>query len=98
MNLTSIHEHACLIPDPAQWVTGSGIAVRCDVGCRCDLRTWHCCDCGVTAAVALIQLLGWEIPYAAGAFFAKKKQKAKSSIAIQMQVGPTVNAGAVRHL
>lgn len=31
-------------------------------------------------------------------FFAKKKQKAKSSIAIQMQVGPTVNAGAVRHL
>lgn len=31
-------------------------------------------------------------------FFAKIKQKAKSSIAIQMQVGPTVNAGAVRHL
>ena len=40
---------------------GSGVAVSCDVGCRCGLELallW-------LAAVALIQPLAWELPYAA---------------------------------
>ena len=45
---------------------GSGIAVSCGVGRRCGLDRmllwlWH-----RPAAVALIQSLAWELPYAAG--------------------------------
>ena len=45
-NLTSIHEDTGLIPGPAHWVKGSGIALSCGVGRRpgSDLRllwTWH---------------------------------------------------------
>ena len=56
----------------------SGIAVSCGVGQRCGsdlalLWLWHCCGCGV--AVALIQPLAWEFPYAAGAALKRKKKK-----------------------
>ena len=52
MNPTSIHEDACSIPDPAQWVNGSGISVSCSVGSRHDsdpvfLRLWHRPGAGV---------------------------------------------------
>ena len=54
---------------------GSGIAVSCSVGCRCDLDPallglW--CRRG---AVALIQPLAWEPPYAAGAALEKAKRQ-----------------------
>ena len=77
MNPTSIHEDAGLIPDLAQWVGGSGIAMSCGVGRRGSsdptlLGLW----CRL-AAVAPIQLLSWELPYAVGATLFKKKKKKK---------------------
>ena len=43
---------------------GSGVAMSCGVGCRCSSNPtllWLCCR---PAAVALIQPLAWELPYA----------------------------------
>ena len=40
------------------------------------LRIWHCHYCGSVAAMAGVQSLAWEFPYAAGAsnFFLKKSE------------------------
>ena len=61
MNLTSIHEFN---PWPYSMGKGSGVAVICGVCHRCGsdptlLWLWH-----RLAAVALIQPLAWEPPYA----------------------------------
>ena len=34
-NPASIHEDSGLIPGLTQWVKGSGIAMSCDIACRC---------------------------------------------------------------
>ena len=37
---------------------------------------WHCCGCGVEPrAVALIQALAWELPYATGVALKRSPQK-----------------------
>ena len=67
MNPTSIHEDADSIPELAQWVKGSGIAMSCEVGLRCGSHPkirWLWCR---RTAAALIQPLAWELPYAARA-------------------------------
>ena len=46
---------------------GSGVAVSCGVGCRCGLDSVWLWLWGRLAAVALIQSLAWEFPYAVGA-------------------------------
>ena len=75
MNPTSIHEGVGSIPGPCSVGWGSGIAMSCDVGCRpsSDLALrWLWCR---RAAVALIQLLAWELPYTASVDLKKKKKK-----------------------
>ena len=56
---------------------GSGIAVSCDVGCRCGsdpklLWLWR-----RPAATAPIRALTWEPPHAAGAALEMEKEKKK---------------------
>ena len=58
-NPTSIHEAEGLISSPVQWVKVLAL-----------LRLW--CR---PAAVALIQLLGWELPHATSMALKKKKKK-----------------------
>ena len=76
-NLTSIHEDAGSIPGLTRSVgQRSGVAMNCGIGQRCSsdlvlvllLWLWH-----RLAAVALIQPLIWELPYAPGC--GPKKQK-----------------------
>ena len=62
-----------MIPGLVQWVKGSGVAVRCGVGCRWGsdpVGLWLRCR---PAAAAPIRPLAWERPYASG--LALKRQK-----------------------
>ena len=79
MSPTSIHAGAGLIPSLAQWVKGSGIAMSCGVGCRRGsdpALLWLWCR---SAAVAPIQPLARELPYAVGAALKRKKAKNKQT-------------------
>ena len=76
MNLTSLHEDVGLIPGLIHWVKGSGIAMSCGMYCG------HGSDLALLwlgwrpVAVAPIQPLAWEPPYAAGVTLKEKKKKA----------------------
>ena len=73
-NPTKNHEVVGSVPDLAQWVKGSGIAVSCGVGRRCgsDLALpWLWCR---PASAALIRPLAWELPYASGAAIKEKRK------------------------
>ena len=75
MNLTSIHEDTSSIPGLPQQVKGSGTAVSNCVGCRRSLDLvlmWLWCK---PEATAPIQLLAWELPYAASAPLKRQKEK-----------------------
>ena len=77
MNPTSVHENVDTIPGLARWVKNSALPVCCGVGCRIGSDPewlWH-----RPAAVAPIQTLVWELPYAAGATL-KSKNKQKQNI------------------
>ena len=81
MNPTSIHEDVDSIPDLAQWVKGSHVAVSCDVSGRCGLDPallWLWCRPEVTAPIIP---LTWELPYAMSAAL-KKKTNQKTSLAL----------------
>ena len=76
-NPTRNHEVAGSIPGLTQWVKGSGIAVSCGVGCRCNLDPelqwlWH-----RLVATALIRPLAQEPPYAMGVALEKAKKDKK---------------------
>ena len=75
-NLTRIHEDVGLVPGLGSVGQGSSIAVSCGVGNRHGsdltlLQLWL-----GPAAVALIQPLAWEPPYAAGADLKSKNKNA----------------------
>ena len=76
-NLTSIHEGACSIPGPTQWIKGSGVAVSCSVGCRCSLDfelLWLWCRPAAEALI-LTPSLGTSICGRCGPKKKKKKKK-----------------------
>ena len=52
---------------------GSGVAVSCGIDHRCGSGP-HC------VAVALIQPLAWELPYAAGVDLKRQKAKNKKTV------------------
>ena len=73
----NFHEYSGLIPGPAQWVKDPELLWNCHempVGCI------HSSDLVLLglwcrpAAVALIQSLAWELPYAAGLSLKQTKQ------------------------
>ena len=81
-NPTSMHEDMGSIPGLPQWVKGSVVAVSCGVSHRCssDLSLlWLWCR---PAAIAPIQCLAWEPPYAADAALKTKKKKLLSSLSV----------------
>ena len=57
-----------LIPGLAQW---AGVAVSCGVGCRRGLDLVLLWLWRKPAAIAPIQTLAWEVPYATGAALKK---------------------------
>ena len=74
MNPTSIHDMGS-IPGLAHQIKGSGIAVSCGVGCRCDLNPallWLWCG---PVAGAPIHSLVWELLYATGVALKRQKNK-----------------------
>ena len=54
---------------------GSGIAVSCGVGCRCGSDPVLLWLCHRMVALALIQSLAWELPYAMGVALKSKEIK-----------------------
>ena len=77
-NPTRNLEVASLIPGLTQWVKDPVLAISCGVGCRYSsdlalLWLWP-----RPAAVAPIQPLAWELPYAAGAALKRQKTKNKT--------------------
>ena len=56
-----------------------GVAVSCDVGCRCSLDPELLWLWRRPVAAALIQPLAWEPPYAAGAAQENAKKKKKNT-------------------
>ena len=71
------HEVAGSIPDLAQWVKGSSVAVSCGVGCRRGLDPvllWLWCR---PAAPAPIRPIAWDPQYAVGAALEKAKRQKK---------------------
>ena len=79
-NPTRNHEVAVSIPGLAQWVKRSGVAVSCGVGRRRSLDPallWLWCR---PVAMALIQPLAWEPPYASRAAQEMAKREKKSSL------------------
>ena len=73
--MTSIHKDLGLIPGPAQWVKISNIALSCGMGHRLSLDLALLCLWHRPAAVAPIQPLAWERPYAMGVGLKKQKKK-----------------------
>ena len=73
MNPTSIHGDVGSIPGLTQWVGDPSLPVDCGVGCRHGLDPALLWLWRRLAAIALIQLLAWKLPYAAGVALKRKK-------------------------
>ena len=68
----------------------SGVAISCGVVFRHSLDPCLLWLCGRPAAVVLIQLLDWEIPYALGVALKRKKKK-KDGISALVEEEETPN-------
>ena len=73
-NPTSNYEDVGSIPGLPQCIKGSGVMVSCDVGHRRGSDPAWLLLCCRPAAVAPIQPLVWELPYATGVALKKKKK------------------------